>query len=109
MLLECFAGNGETLVVTLANPTDFSVNTVTSAHDQHNLVITAGDFFSHRTVYTTGGSANHQHEVRFTAEEIAGIQTNVGFPTVAETGPPLNAAAGHTHTVQLTHCGLPGD
>lgn len=109
VLLDCWDRSDAGLVAVFANPNDFSLNSETGARDRHSFIIAAEDVFARKTVYTTIGTADHQHQVQFTVDEIKGIQGRFDLPGARESGPPLNAPAGHTHVIQLHNCGLPGD
>ena len=100
-------GNDNTLyVVAYANPAEFSVNSETGARDQHTAIISLADWAASRTSYTTTGSADHRHE--FSVSDAQREDLRLNMPIVATTGPPVGAAAGHTHTVMFQSCGVPG-
>jgi hypothetical protein len=86
-----------------ASSDDFSMNTETGQMDSHVLLMTKGDIVRRVLDYTTTGSADHQHEFRFTDAQLVSLLA--GEDVVVETeGPPLNAASGHTHTVRVHPC-----
>jgi hypothetical protein len=82
---------------------DFSMNTDTGQMDAHVLVMSRGDIIRRIFSYTTSGDADHQHEFFFTDEQLVSLLAGQGVVVETE-GPPLNAAAGHTHTVRVHAC-----
>jgi hypothetical protein len=107
-LIECQPGASGVLVpAAYANPTEFSVNAQTGMLDPHTLTVLRRDVFDHTTTYLTAGPADHQHQVVLTLQQIEGILQNTG--TTVVTGPPTQNAAGHTHTVSIKPCGIPGN
>lgn len=86
-----------------ATAQDFSVNTETGQMDGHLLSMSRGDIVRRILHYTTSGEADHGHEFSFTDAQLVALLA--GESVVVETaGPPLNAAAGHTHTVHVHAC-----
>jgi len=85
----------------IALPADFSLSEGV-AHE-HTLSMDRGSMIRRQLDYQTTGSADHQHQVRFTDEQLA--QLMAGETIVVETeGPPLNASSGHSHTVTVHPC-----
>jgi hypothetical protein len=103
------AGGGAVLVGcmpdvgAMAGPQDFSPNSETQAMDQHTLIMSGGSIVRRQLQYFTTGSADHQHEVRFTDAELVALLAHQQV-TVTTEGPPLDASAGHTHTVVVRPC-----
>lgn len=106
-LVTCPGGSGVLVPAAYANPDEFSVNAGTGKQDLHTLTILRRDVFDQTTTYTTAGPADHQHQVVLTLQQIEKILQNT--TTTAETGPPTQDAAGHTHTVSIKPCGIPGN
>lgn len=107
-LIACQPGaSGGLVPAAYANPPEFSVNPSTGHQDQHTLTVTRLDVISdHTTTYLTAGPADHQHQVVLTLQQLEKILQNM--PTTAVTGPPTQDAGGHTHTVSIKPCGVPG-
>ncbi len=89
----------------IANPGDFSVNSDTGAPDQHTLWMGRADMVRRVTQYSTAGSADHKHEVVFTETQLDALLGGMTI-TVATSGPPSNAATGHSHTITVRACGV---
>lgn len=86
-----------------AGAEDFSVNSETGELDSHVLLMSKGDIIRRVMDYTTSGGADHQHEFRFTDDQLVALLAGEGVVIETE-GPPLNAANGHTHTVRVHAC-----
>jgi len=79
------------------------MNTDTGMRDAHALAMSQGDIIRRVSNYVTRGSADHQHELVFSDEQL--VRLLAGESVVLETeGPALNAASGHTHTVHVHPC-----
>ena len=86
-----------------AGADDFSLNSETGELDSHVLLMSKGDIIRRVLDYSTSGGADHQHEFRFTDQQLVALQAGEGVIIETE-GPPLNAARGHTHTVRVHAC-----
>jgi hypothetical protein len=98
VLVGCMPGVGA-----MAGPADFSPNSETQAMDQHTLIMDGGSIVRRQLQYFTTGSADHRHEVRFTDAELVALLAHQQV-TVTTEGPPLDASAGHSHTVVVRPC-----
>jgi hypothetical protein len=97
--------NGVLVPIGLAEPADFSADSQTGAHHEHELVILRKDYFDNVTMYQTQGTADHQHPVTLTSEQ---LQSFAASKTVTVTsGPADGIAGGHTHVIMIQPCFLP--
>jgi hypothetical protein len=102
-LIECDTVGS---VGAIANPIDFSINPDTGVRDMHLLSMNSGDLSRGQSNYQTGGPADHQHAIVVEFEQRMLLMKGESI-TVTTQGPPLNAAAGHGHTIKITGCKRP--
>ena len=88
----------------IANPADFTINVDTGARDQHTLWMGRADMVRRVTQYRTAGSADHMHDVVFTEAQLDALLGGMTI-TVSTSGPPSNAATGHSHMITVRACG----
>jgi hypothetical protein len=89
----------------IANPGDFSINTDTNHQDEHSLWMGRADMVRRVLTYTTAGPADHKHEVVLTDAQLNALLAGTTI-TVSTSGPPLNAATGHSHMITVRPCGI---